>query len=690
MCCFLEPCIIEEESESHSVEPISVPGTSGLQSKRNTSGAELLPQAPSQNQKVYSSSASNGSDSDPYAYSSESYLPSNSELSSGDEQIAGNGVDRPNENRKRRKKADKALWKRSVVKKKRLSGMEYVNRSGKVVPEKKPLPANCDRCRYKCTQTICDEQRGILCKEYWKLADYDKQKLHLSSLINNVPVKRRKVERQDLIRKTSRIFYLRNSNGLRTRVCLNFFCKTLAISHRVIETCMKNISNSGMYTGYDKRRDTKPYNSTNEEAVSLVREHIDSFPRVESHYCRRDSTKLYLGSDLNISVLYRLYTEDFCENKNIKPVSRFVYQQIFHQYEPPLDFFIPKKDQCFRCNAYNSATDKDPLKEEYDSHKKREKDAMQMKKDDKEKAVTERGRSFRAATFDLQAILSVPFAGDNQIFYKHKLNVYNFTIFDASNTDGYCYVWDETHGKKGSTEIGSCLLKYLHGLPATVTHVSTFIDTCGGQNRNKYVAAAMLYAVNKIKHLQVIDLKFMESGHSYLEADSMHATIERARKHKKIYTTREWSVLISAARIKPKPYYVNDMNFNDFYDLQKLADTMTPNTTLNINKEKVQWLKIKWMRFEKCDPFLIKYKYELYGEDFLVIDVADKRRLRGRPQNWTSLELYNKYTQRLPVSEKKKDDLLSLLRAGIIPNDYSQYINDIPSTSRPLPPEDDE
>lgn len=36
----------------------------------------------------------------------------------------------------------------------------------------------------------------------------------------------------------------------------------------------------------------------------------------------------------------------------------------------------------------------------------------------------------------------------------------------------------------------------------------------------------------------------MESGHSYLEADAMHATIERARKHKKDYTTEEWALLI--------------------------------------------------------------------------------------------------------------------------------------------------
>jgi len=51
-------------------------------------------------------------------------------------------------------------------------------------------------------------------------------------------------------------------------------------------------------------------------------------------------------------------------------------------------------------------------------------------------------------------------------------------------------------------------------------------------------------------------MKFMESGHSYLEADSMHSTIERAKKHKKIYTTQEWSLLLQTARQKLRPYNV--------------------------------------------------------------------------------------------------------------------------------------
>lgn len=121
------------------------------------------------------------------------------------------------------------------------------------------------------------------------------------------------------------------------------------------------------------------------------------------------------------------------------------------------------------------------------------------------------------------------------IKYKHRLIVFNFTIYVACKSDGHSFLWDETHSNKESAEIGSCLIKYLMSLPKAVTHVISFSDTGSGQNRKKFVAAAMLFSINKIDHLKIIDMKFMECGHSYLKADSMHATIERAKRHKKYF-----------------------------------------------------------------------------------------------------------------------------------------------------------
>lgn len=541
--------------------------------------------------------------------------------------------------------------------------------------------------RYKCSNNFNEDVRNKICEEYWSLGDSCKQKMFLASCIQNVPVQRRKLTAVKNKATSRQIFlkYTTNpSTNSKKRVCLKFLCSTLSISHRVVEICMKRVSECGTYIGHDGRSGKKPPNLTLEVNINYVKEHIDSFPRVESHYCRKDSKKLYLSSELNISIMYRLYKNEFCINKQINPVSCFVYSKIFHSYEPALSFFIPKKDQCHICNAY--ALDKNYSGNDYEQHKQREKTSMDMKKADKMKAIVDNGKTFRSITFDLQGILTLPYAGDNQLYYKRKFNIYNFTIFDAYNKTGHCFVWDECNAKKGSNEIGSCLLKYLFQLPLTVNHVAAFSDTCGGQNRNKHVCAAMLYAVNKIDNLEIVDLKFMETGHSYLEVDAMHATIERGRKHKKVYTTREWALLISAARINPFPYNVHTLKILDFYDLKQLSSRVIKNSTkrlINMNEEneKVEWLKIKWLRFEKSKSQTIQFKYDLNSTLFFEIDVAQCNK-RTQTYNWTNITLKEAYPRQIPISENKKKDLLFLLKSKIIPSDYKSFYESIPSSSR--------
>ena len=104
----------------------------------------------------------------------------------------------------------------------------------------------------------------------------------------------------------------------------------------------------------------------------------------------------------------------------------------------------------------------------------------------------------------------------------------------------------------------------------------------------------MLYAVQKL-HISMVDIQYMESGHSYLEADSIHATIEHAGKHQSIYTPKEWEILIRSRRRKPKPYSVTTMKHTDFVDVKLLARQILRNTTNTTSGETVQWMHIKWL-----------------------------------------------------------------------------------------------
>ena len=75
---------------------------------------------------------------------------------------------------------------------------------------------------------------------------------------------------------------------------------------------------------------------------------------------------------------------------------------------------------------------------------------------------------------------------------------------------------------------------HLSYLTHTMKHVILHSDTWSGQNRNHFVAA-LHHAVLTEDKIEIIDQKFLKSGHSHMEFDAMHSTIERAKKTAKIF-----------------------------------------------------------------------------------------------------------------------------------------------------------
>lgn len=254
--------------------------------------------------------------------------------------------------------------------------------------------------------------------------------------------------------------------------------------------------------------------------------------------------------------MHKLYVEEYSAAE-LKPLTERMCRDIFNT-EFKIGFFKSKKDQCTKCNVYESLTTEQKsgeAKQEYDNHIKRKEQARDHKMKDKIKAGND--KSFHTVSFELQQVLQSPVTNDSILYYKRKLAVYNFTIYDHSSKDGACYVWHEGEAKRGSAEMASCLFHYMEHLHESVKHISLYSDTCGGQNRNKQIAAMCLLVVKTLP-IDVIDHKFMESGHSEMECDSMHSTIEKAAKNVKIQVPRDWHNVILMARQR-QPYNVVEM-----------------------------------------------------------------------------------------------------------------------------------
>ncbi len=481
--------------------------------------------------------------------------------------------------RKRRRFAVEQEWKRNVQKKRRAFGESYTNYKKAVVPTKTVKETQCKECRYHCSDKIPKVQQENLLKAYWSYGDASRQKDFICSLVTETTVaqKRKRDQGSERDKTFSRVYTLPNGSNENVRVCLPFFCATFSISKSIIKKALLYKSPQGTYKGHDRRKGRPAPNATPSGTIRAINRFLADFPKVPSHYCRARSNRLYLAPDLSIKKLHELYTNDTPSH----PVTYRVFRNIFKHYEPPLAIFQPKKDQCSICNEAERTNTRETNKK-YIEHIQRKESIAVMKKQDK--ADASKNPSLIYATFDLQAILTLPFSGECQIYYKRKLSMYNFTIFDSRGV-GTCYTWDENNGRKGSSEIGSCLLRYIKSLPSTVNKVIFYADTCGGQNRNQNIFALLLYAVNAAaEHIESIDLKFMESGHSTMEADSMHGAIERAKKGKLLYVPNDYVLIMKMARKDRKgeggttgPYNVNLLHYHDFYDLEFLTKSTVVN-----------------------------------------------------------------------------------------------------------------
>ena len=447
------------------------------------------------------------------------------------------------------------------MQKKVISGAAHRNCKGKEIPDKNPRYEPCN-CRFKCTELITEEHQRSIFVEYRTISTRMEQRAFLSRLMVEHTVKRRRVDVKDCqsLRMRSIAYTLKDAEGTFVRVCLSFFCKTFAISQSVTKNIANNINpTTGRFDATHGSVGRTPWNATTNRCRRQVVSFLRSVPKMPSHYCRKRTQRLYFEPGLNLTRLYELYKEKVPAGAE-EPVSLFVFSKLFHEFEPELAFFKPKKDQCTLCNIRTEG--------KYEEHIARKEAIKKAKEEDKKSALADRDRLVYA-TFDLQALLTLPYCEDSQLYFSRKLSCMNFTIYDSLG-NGLCHVWDETEGSKGCEEISTCILDYLNFLPSTIERVIFYCDTCGGQNRNKFLVGSLLIAVNSdqfTSNISTIDIKYLESGHSMMECDSIHAAVERQRKYAKVFIPEEYWLLIRMARHNPGPVSYTHLTLPTIYSV---------------------------------------------------------------------------------------------------------------------------
>lgn len=166
-------------------------------------------------------------------------------------------------------------------------------------------------------------------------------------------------------------------------------------------------------TPVDNRGKHGKQRKLSDEVLQSVRDHINSIPRVESHYLRSNTNREFIDGSLTVAELHRSY-KNLRQAAGKEAVNYDAYHRIFST-DFNIGLFVPRKDQCDECEAYKNAVDKEPLLAKHELHlEEKNLSRLELQKDI-EKCKNIDNHSI-IAIFDLQAVLPCP-VGHLQPFF---------------------------------------------------------------------------------------------------------------------------------------------------------------------------------------------------------------------------------------------------------------------------------
>lgn len=298
--------------------------------------------------------------------------------------------------RSRKRKRNIEEWKHTIRKRRRQSGQEYENSKGKKT-RKRQIQSRKDcegKCKFHCSRHISAEDRSAAFNEFWGLDDTAKQTFYART--TEKCIKERTRTATGISRRTYSFKYYFAKGDDKVRVCKEFYLTTLDISQRRIEWHYKKAADNDFT---DRRGRASGRSRTSDATIQLIKEHIQSFPRIPSHYCRQQTKREFLEPGLSLAKMYA----EKCKADDVVPVKIHLYRSVFN-YDFNIGFFVPKKDRCDTCMEYEAQDENtmtEQLKEKHNKHI-----------NDKNETRTERDEDRKSENtvvcFDLQNVLTCP------------------------------------------------------------------------------------------------------------------------------------------------------------------------------------------------------------------------------------------------------------------------------------------
>ncbi|CAG9773409.1 unnamed protein product [Ceutorhynchus assimilis] len=557
--------------------------------------------------------------------------------------------------RKRNKKLREKGCKYKTLRKNKITGKysyENENEERKLRPTCQSVL--CKKAKNRFCNTFTPLDRKNIFSNFWEMS-WDMRKVYVSSLVKTTTTRRPKEDNSSRL-LTFEYYLKKDTENL--RICKKMFLNTLDLKEWMVRNWLNQAANNKIKDSNDiamPSRSRLPVEL--KKGLEVLQTFLDKLPKLESHYCRPSTQRLYLEPLFQTKTdVYRLY-KDYCDDNNAIALSLIHLKKKMNIK----NIFVhkPKKDQCDVCIGYKT---KNVSQENYETHIKRKDEARKEKEADKKMTMEMENKEIAVITMDLQSVKLAPVLQASAIYYNTKLCVHNFTTFNLVDKEVSCYLWHEAEGGLEANIFATLIVKHLSSFLEKNPHTKTIIlfsDGCGYQNRNCILSNALYHFVNETGI--IVNQKNLEKGHTQMEVDSVHSLIERKLKNKDINLPSDYIEVCKKARLK-QPFEVNYLDHTWFLDYSKLGyySSIRPGqkkTDLHVND-------IRCLKYEKNNGISFKSNF---SDNWTVL-----------PQRLKSInaQISQLYKSRIKIKEQKYQHLQAL--KSVLPLDVHEFYDSLP------------
>lgn len=220
---------------------------------------------------------------------------------------------------------------------------------------------------------------------------------------------------------------------------------------------------------------------------------------------------------------------------------------------------------------------------------------------------------------DLQKVIMLPtLPGVKSACFTKRIVAFHETFAPVDKykivTPTFSCIWHEGTSGRKAEDIAST---FVHSLrqDRDETTIIYFSDNCSAQNKNWYLFSELANIINSDEiSAETVTVKFLETGHTFMSADSIHADVEKRMKAKKdICDFDDFRQCI-----EHKNVIVKTLAYSDFYTVKNFK------STTQVQRAGVQLAEMRVVQF-RCNDRCMYYKKRHTDGDYEKLDFLMKK-----------------------------------------------------------------